>query len=647
MAIASLRPNGASDGTSSAGPAPPAPEPVAIIGMACRFPGGAHTPDALWRLLREKGDAVVEVPPDRWSTEFHDPDHTRPGRMVTKHGGFVRQPIDGLDAPFFRISPREAAGIDPMQRWLMEVSWEALEDAGQDVQRLAGAPVGVFIGVFTHDMKILRLSEDNRHLIDAHTAGGVGMTMASNRLSYLFDFRGPSVSLDTACSSSLVAVHLACQSLWSGESELALAGGANAILHPGIMVAESRAGMLSPDGRSKSFDARANGYGRGEGAGVVILKRLSRALTDGDPVRALVLGTAANQDGHTEGITVPNGDAQEALLRAAARQAGISPGRIRYMEAHGTGTPVGDPIEAKALAAVLAEGRPAGDRCIVGSVKANIGHLEAAAGVAGLMKAVLCLEHREIPPQLHFETPNPAIPFDDLCLRIPTTLEPWPDEPGPTLAGVNSFGFGGTNAHAVLASAPDSAEAPAPAPVAEPGATSPGGEDDERAQLIPLSASSPEALAERARQWRRWLEDGGAKVELRDLAYTAAARRTHLPYRVGLVAASAAELAGALDDFGGNGAARRVGVLRDGAAVVGDGTGAARPGAGLPPCDRTLCRPAVRACGVVAPGGDEPGRAELPHGRDADLATGQLRGPGGARGATPLLGNGAGGDRGA
>ena len=295
-----------------------ASEPIAIIGFGCRFPGGADNPEAFWNLLKEGKDAITEVPGDRWNADFfYNPDISHPGTAVTRWGGFVRQPATDFDARFFGMSPREAAHLDPMQRWLLEVAWEALEDAGIPHERLAGTPTGVFIGVFTEDAKLFQLGEGNRDLIGAHTGTGTAMTMAANRLSYWFDFRGPSVSLDTACSSSLIAVHLACQSLLSGESTVALAGGVNAMFRPEFTIAESKAGMLSPDGRCKTFDASANGYVRGEGAGLVVLKPLAAALRDGDRVHALVLGSASNQDGRTQGITVPSGAAQEALMLEA------------------------------------------------------------------------------------------------------------------------------------------------------------------------------------------------------------------------------------------------------------------------------------------------------------------------------------------
>jgi acyl transferase domain-containing protein/NAD(P)-dependent dehydrogenase (short-subunit alcohol dehydrogenase family)/acyl carrier protein len=509
-------------------------EPIAIVGIGCRFPGGADDPRSLWRLLANGVDAITEVPAERFTIgPFFDPDPTRPGTTVSRWGGFVRQRVEDFDALFFGISPREAARMDPLQRWLLEVSWEALEDGGQVAERLAGSDTGVFVGVFAEDMKLVHLGERNLHLIDSYTGTGTAMTLVANRISYLLDLRGPSVALDTACSSSLVAVHYACQSLWNGECALALAGGVNAIFRPEFMIAESKAGMLSPDGRSKAFDAQANGYVRGEGAAMVVLKPAAIALADGDPIYAVILGSAVNQDGKTVGITVPSRTAQESLMAEACRRAGVAPARIQYVEAHGTGTPVGDPLEMNALAAVLASGRPPGDKCWIGSIKTNIGHLEAAAGIAGLIKAALCLQQRAIPPHLHFRQPHPGIPLADLCVRIPLQLEPWPAHSGPAYAAVNSFGFGGTNAHVILAEAP---AAPPADCCDEAAAGSP--------YLMPLSARSPEALDALARGYLDLLRDPRSGPScLRDLCFTAGVRRGHHSHRLACVVHSPEELA--------------------------------------------------------------------------------------------------------
>ncbi len=512
----------------------PAHEPLAIIGMGCHFPGGATSPDAFWALLCAGIDATRDVPDDRWDTrKFYDPDTRKTGKMNTFHGGYLER-LDQFDAQFFGIAPREAMWLDPQQRLLLQVAWEALEDAGQVADQLAGSNTGVFIGGFTLDYQLMQnFGVFSRYELQTHSATGMMMTMLANRISYVFGFHGPSMAVDTACSGSLVAVHLACQSIWNGECSMAIAGGANAMIAPTMTIAESKGGFLSPDGRSKAFDASANGYARGEGAGVVIIKPLAQALADGDPIHALVRGTAVTQDGHTNGITVPNGNAQERVMRLAYERAGVLPRDIQYVEAHGTGTPVGDPIEARAIGTVLSDGRPACDQCVVGSVKTNIGHLEAAAGIAGLIKTVLSLKHRTIPPHLHFTTPNPDIPFQRLQLRVPTEVEPWPFTAGPALAGVNSFGFGGTNAHVVLQEAP-----PAPAATLA---------DTARPYLLPVSARSDDALRALAAAYRDLLSRPGA--DLASVAYSAALRRTHHDHRLALVAATPAEAVAQLDAF--------------------------------------------------------------------------------------------------
>jgi len=514
---------------------------VAIIGIGCRYPGGADSAEAFWDLLCGGVDAIREVPADRWDAcRFYHPDAARPGKSVSRWGGFVDH-IDQFDARFFGISPREAARIDPQQRMLLEVAWEALEDGGQAVDRLSGAPVGVFIGISTYDHGEIQHGMNDRELIDAHSNTGGALSIAANRISYLLDFKGPSLVVDTACSSSLVAMHLALGSLHSGECSMALVGGVNAVLKPESTIGFSRASMLSPDGRCKAFDARANGYTRGEGAGVVVLKPLAKAMADGDPIYAVVRGSAVNQDGRTQGMTVPSRSSQEAMLREAYRRAGIAPAQVRYVEAHGTGTPVGDSIETQALGTVLATGRPADQRCVIGSVKTNIGHLEAGAGAAGLIKAALVLKHRRIPPNLHFQEPNPNIPFDALQLRVPTTLEPLPNGDGPAYVGVNSFGFGGTNAHVVL-------EEP-PVRAAEEG-NSPNPESD-RAWLLPLSARGPEALQAQAKAMRDYLAqaDFGAGAAPGDLGAMAGLRRSHHDHRLALVGRTRQDLSDHLAAF--------------------------------------------------------------------------------------------------
>src|SRR2546423_2462768 len=371
--------------------------------------------------------------------------------MTTRWGGFV-DGVDRFDREFFGISPREASAIDPQQRLLLEVAWEALEDAGQVPTALAGSGTGVFVGISSYDYALLQAPR--LESIDAYYGTGVALSVAANRISYLLDLRGPSVVVDTACSSSLVALQTACESLWSGQSPLAIAGGVNAILSPAFGINLTKAGVIAADGRCKTFDASADGYVRGEGAGVVVLKTLDRALADNDTIRAVIRGGAVRQDGRTNGLMAPNGRSQEDLLRAAHRHSGVAPGDIDYVEAHGTGTLLGDQMEAQALGSVVGRHRPAGRPCVIGSVKSNIGHLEAAAGIAGVIKTVLMLEHRRIPASLHVEKPNPQVDFEALGLRIPVEAEPWPAHEGPVRAGVSSFGFGGTCAHVVIEEAP-------------------------------------------------------------------------------------------------------------------------------------------------------------------------------------------------
>ncbi len=521
-----------SDNGHSVTPAQKPGEPLAIIGIGCHFPGGATSPDAFWDLLCAGTDATREVPADRWDVrKFYDPNPSKSGKMNTYRGGYLEH-LDLFDAHFFGISPREAMWLDPQQRLLLQVTWEALEDAGQVAEHLAGSNTGVFMGGFTLDYQLLQnYGVLSRYELQTHSATGMMMTMLANRVSYVFGFHGPSMAVDTACSSSLVAVHLASQSIWNGECSLALAGGVNAMIVPTMTIAESKGGFLSPDGRCKTFDASANGYARGEGAGVVLIKPLARAQADGDPIYAVIRGTAVTQDGHTNGITVPNQFAQETAMRQAYERAGIAPKDVQYVEAHGTGTPVGDPIEARAIGSVLSLDRPDYDRCIISSVKTNIGHLEAAAGVAGLIKTALSLQHRQIPPNIQFHTPNPNIPFDELKLRVPTTLETWQETAGPALAGVNSFGFGGTNAHVVLQEASPVQKIERPM------------NENGRPYLLPLSARSPEALHAVAEKYAAFLANPELSASLHDIAYSSSLRRSHHDYRLALVVHSKEEAA--------------------------------------------------------------------------------------------------------
>jgi len=505
----------------------PAAEPIAIIGVGCRFPGAKDT-EAFWRLLRDGEDAISEIPQDRWDVDtFYNEDPRVPGCMSTRWGGFLDR-VDRFDSGFFGISPREASRMDPQQRLLLEVAWEALEDAGQAADRLAGTRTGVFVGISSNDYGQLQFNDPS--LSDAYAGTGNALSIAANRISYLLNLHGPSLAVDTACSSSLVATHLACQSLQQGECQMALLGGVNVILSPIITVNFTKAGFMAPDGRCKAFDARANGYVRGEGAGVVLLKPLGRAMRDGDRVYAVIRGTAVNQDGRTNGITAPNGPAQERVLREAYRRAQISPGNVQYLEAHGTGTSLGDPIEANALGEVLAEGRVQGS-CAIGSVKTNIGHLEAAAGIAGLIKVTLSLHNRMIPPSLHFEEPNPHIPFDHLPLHVQTQLTAWPDTSRPATAGVSSFGFGGTNAHVVLTGPP-------PMPESRPAVERP-------IHVLGLSAKTESALTDLARNYGAFLATHSS-IPAGDLCFTASVGRSHFDHRQAVVAASSTELAAKL-----------------------------------------------------------------------------------------------------
>ncbi len=507
--------------------------PLAIVGIGCRFPGGASNATTLWQRLVDGVDAVSEVPRERWEVDrFFHPDPSAPGKTYARHGGFLDQSPFDFDAAFFGLSNREAAVLDPQQRLLLEVAWEALEDAGLDAVALRGRPVGVFVGGFSLDNLIDRFGILSRDEISSSTATSSTMAMLANRLSHAFDLAGPSLTIDTACSSSLVAVHLACASLRAGESEIAVAGGVNVLLAPEPFVAMAKGGFLSRAGRCQAFDAAADGYVRAEGAGIVVLKPLDRALADGDRIYAQILATGVNQDGHTPGISMPNPEAQERLIRRVVAEAGIEPREVVYAEAHGPGTQAGDPIEAGSLGRVLGVGRPEDRPLPVGSIKTNIGHTEAAAGVAGLVKASLVLAHRRVPPNLHFRTPNPGIDFAGLGLRIPTRAEALPAD-GSLCAAVNSFGYGGTNAHAILASAPE------PAPVAS-------APEHEEARLFPLSARTDAALAAFAGA----LAEETERLPLADVGHTLARRRTHHPVRAAIWARTPEELADGLRGLG-------------------------------------------------------------------------------------------------
>ncbi len=496
-------------------------QPIAVVGLGCRFPGGANGPTAFWDLLVRGANAVTEIPGDRWDVDAHyHPDVEMPGKMNTRYGAFLKG-IDQFDPAFFGISPREAASMDPQQRILLEVVWEALEHAGQAPDRLSGSRTGVFVGIAGTDYAQLQL-ENGAIGSDTYYGSGIGHSVASGRISYVLGLQGPSVSIDTACSSSLVAVHLAVQSLRSGECTMALACGTNAILAPDTMIALAKYRMLAPDGRCKTFDAAADGFVRGEGVGVVVLKRLTDAVAAGDNILAVIRGSAVNQDGPSSGLTAPNGPAQVMVIRDALVNGEVRPADVSYVETHGTGTVLGDPIEVQALGAALGEGREADRPLWIGSLKTNVGHMEASAGIAGLIKAVLCIQHRAIPPHLHFTTPSPFIPWERLPVRVPTVLTPWPAETG-LLAGVSSFGFSGTNAHVVVGPPPDLAT---PAPVTP----------DRPQHLLAISALGEKPLRELAQLYAESLD---GSVLLADAAYTANTGRAALPYRCALVAESA------------------------------------------------------------------------------------------------------------
>ena len=503
-------------------------EPLAIVGIGCRLPGGADSTNGLWTLLCSETDATCVVPETRWNADrYHDPNPAKVGKIVTRRGGFLSE-IDQFDPQFFGISPREAHSLDPQQRLLLHATWEAFEDGGIPADGLAGTDVGVFIGGFTLDYQLLQnQGRTSRYRFKSHSATGMMMTMLANRISHAFDFRGPSMTIDTACSGSLVAVHLAAQSIWHGECDVALAGGVNIMIGPNTAIAESKSGFLSPEGRSKAFDDSADGYARGEGGAVVVIKPLEKALHDGDEIYAQILGTAVSQDGHTDGITVPREEAQEAAIRAALRRAGVEPTEVGYVEAHGTGTPLGDPIEMRALSSALTLDRQATNPLIIGSVKTNIGHLEAGAGVAGLIKGALVAKHGYIPANLHLRTPNRLVSLEDLKIDVPATGRPFPAYQR-RVVGVNSFGFGGTNAHVVLA------EPPAPADIAVDDAPQPV------PTILPISARSEEALVASAGRLAGHLA-ANPDVALSDLGYTLGQRRTHLNHRHTVIADSIAE----------------------------------------------------------------------------------------------------------
>ena len=522
-------------------------EPIAIVGMACRVPG-ARDPESFWELLSRGADVIREIPEDRFDiNEYYDPDPDAPGRIYTRYGGFL-DGIDGFDPEFFGISPREAVWIEPQQRLVLETAWESLELAGFAPAALRGSRSGVYVGVGANEYSHV-LSTNSLDTIQAQFATGNAASVIAGRVAFTLGLEGPAVAMDTACSSSLVAIHHACQGLQSRDCDLALAGGVNVLLSPIITIATSRARMLSPDGRCKTFDAAADGYVRSEGCGILVLKRLSDAVHDRDRILAIIRGSAVNQDGASSGLTVPNGGAQQRVIAAALARAGVTPSDVDYLEAHGTGTSLGDPIEVQAAAAVYGAGREPDRPLLIGSAKTNIGHLESAAGVAGLIKVVLSLQHETLPKSLHFNNPSPHIPWDDLPVRVVDSAIPWRTNGRPRRAGVSSFGFSGTNAHLVIEEAPATGSAAAPA---QPG---------ESVGVLPLSGRSAEALTAMAQRYGAWLQEH-PDVDISDVCFTVAAGRSHFEHRAALVVDSAEDARQQLAELAENrltpGAARGV-----------------------------------------------------------------------------------------
>ncbi|MEG5059108.1 type I polyketide synthase [Microcoleus sp. A2-C5] len=502
-------------------------EPIAIIGLGCRFPGNANNPGKFWSLMHAGIDAVGEVPPGRWNVDaYYDPNPEIPGKTYTKQGGFLQQ-VDQFDPLFFGISPREAASLDPQQRLLLEVTWEALENAGQTPTKLRHSQTGVYVGICTDDYSQRFMNLENLSSIDAHSGTGNARSMAVGRISHFLGLQGPNIQLDTACSSSLVTVHLACQSLRLKECDLALAGGVNLILWPLSTIGRCLLKALAPDGRCKTFDAAADGYGQGEGCGMIVLKRLSDAITDGDAILAVIRGSAINHDGPSSGLTVPNKMAQKEVMQQALHNAKVEPHHVSYVEAHGTGTSLGDPIELESLAAVYGKNRPINQPLVVGSVKTNFGHLEAAAGISGLIKIVLSLQHQEIPPHLHLKTPNPHIPWHQLPLVIPTSAIPWLRGNQPRIAGISAFGISGTNVHMILEEAPETVKKEK---FLEPGF-----------HLLTLSAKTQKALEELTIDYANHLQNHPV-LELGDICFTANAGRSHFNHRWAVIASNKAEL---------------------------------------------------------------------------------------------------------
>lgn len=516
----------------AASPGPASPEPLAIVSMGCRFPGGVDSPETLWELLAEERDAITEVPSQRWDVAaYYDKDPDVKGKTYSRWGGFLGD-VSGFDAAFFGIPPREARSIDPQQRLLLETTWEALERAGLCLPQLRGSRTGVYIGMCGSEYQSRAFATPEQ--IDIYSMTGTAPSTTVGRLSYVLGLQGPNLAVDTACSSSLVAFHLACQGLRAGECDLALAGGVNLLLSPDGYIALSRLQALSPTGRCRTFSAEADGYVRAEGCGVLLLKRLADAQRDGDSILAVVRGSAINQDGQSQGLTAPNGPAQQAVIRAALSQAAITPLSVSYVECHGTGTALGDPVEVQALAAVYGEKRPADAPLRLGSIKSNLGHTEAAAGIAGLIKTVLSLQHQKLPRTLHVKKRNPHILWERLPVDVVTESVQWPQRDTPRRAGVSSFGLSGTNAHVILE------EAPEPQPVAPAAANT-----EIPPWLFVFSGKTPAARSAQAAQLAAHLA-AHPDQPLAEIAAALATKRTHFEHRAAVVAATRPQLISAL-----------------------------------------------------------------------------------------------------